>query len=197
MSHRLTGGATGARWNRCERSASRITPSRRSGLLSITAHAAPGLSICLTPNWIALSLSEFTHAPHTGWTRNEHAVGARMRYYDRSSERAGTMGSAEAGSYRVLLRRHRLAAGLTQEELAERAGLSVRGVQDLERGLRRTPHADYQPTPSRSAAARGRRACCAPGGRPRGRISARMGDNCTCAAAPPGITGAANTARRA
>ena len=40
----------------------------------------------------------------------------------------------------ALLRRHRLAAGLTQESLAERAGLSARGVQDLERGARTTPH---------------------------------------------------------
>jgi transcriptional regulator with XRE-family HTH domain len=39
-----------------------------------------------------------------------------------------------------VLRRHRLAAGLSQEELAERAGLSERGVSDLERGLRRAPY---------------------------------------------------------
>jgi predicted ATPase/DNA-binding CsgD family transcriptional regulator/transcriptional regulator with XRE-family HTH domain/predicted negative regulator of RcsB-dependent stress response len=39
-----------------------------------------------------------------------------------------------------LLRRFRLAAGLSQEALAERAGLSVRGISDLERGLRRIPH---------------------------------------------------------
>ena len=38
-----------------------------------------------------------------------------------------------------LLKRHRLAAGLSQEELAERAGLSARGISDLERGARRTP----------------------------------------------------------
>ena len=35
-----------------------------------------------------------------------------------------------------LLRRYRTAAGLTQEELAERAGLSTRGISDLERGAR-------------------------------------------------------------
>jgi non-specific serine/threonine protein kinase len=52
------------------------------------------------------------------------------------------MGSAEPSSFGELLRQHRLAAGLTQEELAERAGLSARGVQDLERGLRRSPHPD-------------------------------------------------------
>jgi class 3 adenylate cyclase/tetratricopeptide (TPR) repeat protein len=38
------------------------------------------------------------------------------------------------------LRRHRLLAGLSQEALAERAGLSVRGISDLERGIRRAPH---------------------------------------------------------
>jgi transcriptional regulator with XRE-family HTH domain len=38
-----------------------------------------------------------------------------------------------------LLRRSRLAAGLTQEELAARAGLSVRGLSDLERGARLAP----------------------------------------------------------
>src|SRR5439155_11068797 len=42
-------------------------------------------------------------------------------------------------SFGDLLRRQRLAAGLTQEELAELAGLSVRGLSDLERGARRVP----------------------------------------------------------
>jgi predicted ATPase/transcriptional regulator with XRE-family HTH domain len=37
-------------------------------------------------------------------------------------------------TFGALLRRHRLAAGLTQEQLAERAGLSVYGIQKLERG---------------------------------------------------------------
>jgi tetratricopeptide (TPR) repeat protein/transcriptional regulator with XRE-family HTH domain len=41
-----------------------------------------------------------------------------------------------------LLRHHRIAAGLTQEELAERAGLSRRGIADLERGARRAPRRD-------------------------------------------------------
>ena len=40
-----------------------------------------------------------------------------------------------------LLRHHRRAAGLTQEDLAERAGLSPRTVSDLERGLKSTPQA--------------------------------------------------------
>ncbi len=45
-------------------------------------------------------------------------------------------------SFGDLLRRHRLAAGLTQEELAERAGLSARGISDLERGTRSVPRKD-------------------------------------------------------
>ena len=39
-----------------------------------------------------------------------------------------------------LLRGLRRAAGLTQEELAERAGLAARTISDLERGVRRSPH---------------------------------------------------------
>src|SRR5947207_11964553 len=38
-----------------------------------------------------------------------------------------------------LLRRYRLAAGLTQEELAERAQVSPRAISDLERGARSRP----------------------------------------------------------
>ena len=40
------------------------------------------------------------------------------------------------------LKRYRAAAGLTQEALAERAGLSVRGISDLERGRRASPYYD-------------------------------------------------------
>jgi DNA-binding CsgD family transcriptional regulator/transcriptional regulator with XRE-family HTH domain len=40
------------------------------------------------------------------------------------------------------LRRYRVAAGLSQEELAERAGLSAHGISDLERGARNRPYSD-------------------------------------------------------
>jgi predicted ATPase/transcriptional regulator with XRE-family HTH domain len=46
---------------------------------------------------------------------------------------------AVAVGFGDLLRRHRLAAGLTQDALAERAGLSKRGISDLERGARTRP----------------------------------------------------------
>src|SRR5437660_11942624 len=58
------------------------------------------------------------------------------------------VGEAEATTSTVLprfgalLRRHRLAAGLTQEALAGRAGLSARAVSDLERDAARLPRLD-------------------------------------------------------
>jgi transcriptional regulator with XRE-family HTH domain len=48
---------------------------------------------------------------------------------------------ATSRPFGVLLQQCRLAAGLSQEELAERAGLSRRGISDLERGARRMPYA--------------------------------------------------------
>ena len=42
----------------------------------------------------------------------------------------------------TLLRRYRTLAGLTQESLAERAGISTRAVSDLERGINRAPRAE-------------------------------------------------------
>src|SRR4051812_3666088 len=41
-----------------------------------------------------------------------------------------------------LLRCYRVGAGLTQEQLAERAGVSTRGISDLERGARGLPRKD-------------------------------------------------------
>ena len=42
-------------------------------------------------------------------------------------------------SFGEVLREYRVAASLTQEALAERSGLSPRGISDLERGARRHP----------------------------------------------------------
>lgn len=50
------------------------------------------------------------------------------------------MSALAAPSFGALLRRYRVAAHLTQEELAERAGLSPRAVIALERGERRKPY---------------------------------------------------------
>lgn len=45
-------------------------------------------------------------------------------------------------SFGALLRRYRITAGLTQEELAAQAGLSARAITYLERGVRRFPYSD-------------------------------------------------------
>ena len=47
--------------------------------------------------------------------------------------------AGEGRRFGELLRAHRARAGLTQEQLAERAGLSARGLSDLERGLKARP----------------------------------------------------------
>lgn len=52
------------------------------------------------------------------------------------------MDSNERPAFGDLLRRARRQAGLTQELLAERAGISVRAITDLERGVNRAPRVD-------------------------------------------------------
>jgi tetratricopeptide (TPR) repeat protein/transcriptional regulator with XRE-family HTH domain len=52
------------------------------------------------------------------------------------------MDTVQPGAFGTLLRRQRIAAGLTQEELAERAGLSVRRIGDMERGIQQRPRTD-------------------------------------------------------
>src|SRR5947209_1786312 len=48
----------------------------------------------------------------------------------------------EPTTFGALLKRYRMAMGLTQEALAERGNLSARAISDLERGLSRTPRYD-------------------------------------------------------
>ena len=60
---------------------------------------------------------------------------ARVRAKSVGVEQEGARGSR----FGNLLRQHRIAAGLSQEALAERARMSVRGIGALERGDRRTP----------------------------------------------------------
>src|SRR5579859_496612 len=52
------------------------------------------------------------------------------------------MSTARPLTFADLLRRYRRATGLTQAELAERAGLSARAVSSLERGINHSPHRD-------------------------------------------------------
>jgi predicted ATPase/transcriptional regulator with XRE-family HTH domain len=88
------------------------------------------------------------------------------------------MSTLRTTSFGDLLRRLRVAAGLTQEELAERAGLSRRGIADLERGARTTPHREtlgllanalgLEGNDRTAFVATARRRLCAPAAPPRG-----------------------------
>src|SRR4051812_40196943 len=49
--------------------------------------------------------------------------------------------SLASTSFAALLRRYRVVAGLSQEALAQRAGVSVRAISALEHGERRAPYA--------------------------------------------------------
>ncbi|MDQ4002694.1 MAG: helix-turn-helix domain-containing protein, partial [Actinomycetota bacterium] len=49
------------------------------------------------------------------------------------------MSRGQDAPFGARLRRLREAAALTQEELAQRAGLTAKGISDLERGARRRP----------------------------------------------------------
>ena len=82
-----------------------------------------------TPTW--------ADTAHTQPTREADC----MRYHG-AGRNVGGIDSAEPSSFAGLLRRYRTAARLTQDELAERAGVSTRGIQDLERAVRRNPHPD-------------------------------------------------------
>jgi predicted ATPase len=62
----------------------------------------------------------------------------KVRREGRREKWTEAMAMAEP-TFGVLLKRHRLAARLSQEDLAELARLSTRGISDLERGVRRTP----------------------------------------------------------
>ena len=94
-----------------------------------------------------------TFPPHQGrslcyatlHTRDDTQRARLRRLGERGMQMDDTSTSTAFGA---LLRHHRHAAGMTQAELAERAGLSVRGISDLERGARRAP---YQETVARLA----------------------------------------------
>src|SRR5690242_70369 len=62
------------------------------------------------------------------------------------------MDPSQPPTFGALLKRHRIAAGLSQEALAERAGLSGQAISTLERGVKQRP---YRETVRRLASALG------------------------------------------
>src|SRR5215469_5047495 len=103
--------------------------SRRGGPRDLTAAS-------VERSWLPPGAERWTHVAGHDCRMVTFAVGVATL-----AGRASTMATDQApGQLGVLLQRHRVAAGLSQEELAERAGLSRRGISDLERGARRAPH---------------------------------------------------------
>ncbi len=86
-------------------------------------HGDPGTVVCSPPH--RQSIAAISRAV----LREEHR-GVRGRPV------------GERQSFGVVLRRFRVAAGLTHETLAERAGLGARTISDLERGVSRAPRAE-------------------------------------------------------
>src|SRR5438093_7435566 len=64
-----------------------------------------------------------------GWCRATAARGGEC-----------VMAAGQVAAFGALLRQYRRAAGLTQEALAERAGVTAQAISALERGIRRRPH---------------------------------------------------------
>jgi transcriptional regulator with XRE-family HTH domain len=150
-------GHTEMRSNRLTNSRPSSTSAVASHRLWITSFASPDESVyspalpALPPRlqrwrWDSRSPPVAT----SWWVAARCAVvlrlGARRQRRDlhsvREADRLHRLWVPGAGRFGELLRQYRTAAGLTQVELADRAGLSERRVQDLERGLRRVPHPD-------------------------------------------------------
>ena len=101
-------------------------------------------------------------------------------------------GGEEQHGFGGLLREQRIAAGLTQEALARRAGLGVRTVQGLERGegrprAGRTTSASGSPSSTATATAGSARPSSAAGRHPRS-CSASVRRGCTRGSGRPAPT---------
>ncbi len=82
-------------------------------------------------------MSDFTNVNATA-NANLYA-GGRSGVRSRQAGERPTVAAADEASFGELLKRYRERAHLSQEELADLAGLSRRGISDLERGARRVP----------------------------------------------------------
>src|SRR4029450_254009 len=80
-----------------------------------------------------------TVACRPGRTSRALAARARIAVHGRPEEDRDDPLHQDSGMIGALVRRYRRMAGLTQEELGEKAGLSVRAVRNLERDEVRRP----------------------------------------------------------
>jgi DNA-binding XRE family transcriptional regulator len=75
---------------------------------------------------------------HPGTGRGSHPQPRVEQPWSAAGDPAEAATETPAGSFAVMLRRLRIEAMLTQEELAEAASLSTRSISDLERGVNAT-----------------------------------------------------------
>jgi len=114
-----------------------LPPVRRRGMLRLSAqhlgedtHASAGILLARWCRWPGLD--------NVGVGLSVPA-GLRCFGIEADGGDAGTMAKLPALGFAELLRQLRAEARLTQEELAMAAGLSLRSVSDLERGINHTP----------------------------------------------------------
>jgi tetratricopeptide (TPR) repeat protein/DNA-binding XRE family transcriptional regulator len=88
--------------------------------------------------WQQPEISGSFGAPAAGATMNTMSASGRSSAGQVPADAPG--GRPVAGGFGRLLREHRTGAGLTQEELAERSGISVRAIADAEAGRTTRPH---------------------------------------------------------
>ena len=84
--------------------------------------------------WLAQATRRAQKSPPSARRRRGVARPARHRPDRRHVQQENQGAPHRQTNFGELLRSYRQAAGLTQQELAERAGLSVHGIQKLERG---------------------------------------------------------------
>src|SRR3982751_3999062 len=94
-------------------------------------------TVCVRPRSIASAGGCHTLLTQWSYTDCAHCSGKLVLQFARGQYR---MHNQHISAFGAQLRRYREAAGLTQEQLAAQAGLTVNAISLLERGLRRLPY---------------------------------------------------------
>src|SRR5918994_6661930 len=121
--------------------ASCTSPAPRGPISRPSRLMAPSLIMSLSFLWVllaGLSLRPAELGNHPHHPLRTHSV--RMSGRANMRTRRSRMPDTRDEIFATRLRGHRIAAGLSQEELAQKAGLSANAVGQLERGDRKHPY---------------------------------------------------------
>src|SRR5262249_15711407 len=111
-----------------------LTAAQASAVMAFVGLSAASARIA-----IAVSLNSAGADVHIHWCDSRSYSWASRGAYTGRTDKTGTRNTTGSG-FGAELRHLREAAGLTQDELAERAGLTSGAVSALERGQRRHPY---------------------------------------------------------